>query len=94
VGARQGSQISTGRKGVAHGSAVLETLSMGSEMELSDFEEENALLKGQYLWQAVEIVIGGKSTGLEVRFICLLMSLGWILLKGSISTNLFDPMRH
>jgi hypothetical protein len=50
VGAQQGSQISTGRKGVAHGCAVLETLSMGSEIELSDFEEENAMLEGQYLW--------------------------------------------
>jgi len=25
---------------------------------------------------------------------CLLMSLGGIQLQGSVSTNLFDPMRH
>jgi hypothetical protein len=69
-------------------------LSEGLEIELSDFEAEDATLKGDYLWQVVEIVIGGVPTVLEVRFICLFMSLGRILLEGSVSTNLFDPMRH
>jgi len=64
------------------------------EVELSHFEAENATQKGDYLWQVVEIVIGGVPTVLEVRFMCLVMSLGRILLQGSVSTNLFDPMRH
>ena len=64
------------------------------EIELSDFEAENATLKGDYLRQEVEIVIGGVPTVLEVRFMCLFMSLGRILLHGSVSTNLFGPMRH
>jgi hypothetical protein len=64
------------------------------EIELSDFEAENATLKGDYLRQVVEIVIGGVPTVLEVRFMCLFISLGRILLQGSVSTNLLDPMRH
>jgi len=52
------------------------------------------MLKDDYLWQIVEIVIVGVPTILEVRFMCLFMSLGRILLQGSVSTNLFDPMRH
>jgi hypothetical protein len=64
------------------------------EIQLSDFEVENATLKGDYLQQVVEIVIGGVPTVLEVGFMCLFMSLGSILLEGSLSTNLFDPMRH
>jgi hypothetical protein len=43
-------------------------------------------------WQVVDIVIGCDPTSLEVCFMCLFMSLGKILLQGSISTNLFDPM--
>jgi hypothetical protein len=50
------------------------------EIELSNFEAENATLKGDYLWQVVEIVIGGVPTVLEVRFMCLFMSLSRILL--------------
>ena len=73
---------------------MLLMLSEGLEIELSDFEAENATLKGDYLWQVVEIVIGGVPTVLEVRFMCLFMSLGRILLLGSVSTNLFGPMRH
>jgi hypothetical protein len=64
------------------------------EIELSDLEPENATLKGDYLRQVVEIVIGGVPTILEIRFMCLFMSLGRILLQGSVSTNLFDPVRH
>jgi hypothetical protein len=64
------------------------------ETDLSDFEAEDATLKHVYLWQVVEIVTGGVPTGLEVRFMWLFMSLGGILLQGSISTNLLDPVRH
>jgi len=66
----------------------------GLEIELSDCEAENAMLKGDYLGQVGEIVIGGVPTVLEVRFMCLFLSLGRILLQGSTSTNLFNPMRH
>jgi hypothetical protein len=36
------------------------------EIELSYFEVENATLKGDYLWQVVEIVVAGVPTILEV----------------------------
>jgi len=91
---RGGSQISTGREDFAGGSAVLPMLSEGLEIELSDFEAENVTLRGDYLWQVVEIVIGGVPTVLEVRFMCLFKSLRRILLEGSVSTNLFSPMRY
>ena len=65
----------------------------GLEMELSDFEPENATLKRDYFRQVVDIVIGGVPTVHEVHFMCLFMSLGRILLQGSISTHQFDPMR-
>jgi len=94
LGAQGGSQISTGREDFAGGNAVLPTLSADLEIELSALEADNATLKGVYLRQVVEIVIGGVPTVLEVRFMCLFMSLGRILLQGSVSTNLFDPMRH
>jgi hypothetical protein len=89
-----GSQISTGREDFVCSSDVLPTLSEGWEIELSDFEAQHATLKGDYLWQVVDIVIGGVPTIIEVRFMCLFMALGRILLEGSMSTNLFDPMRH
>jgi hypothetical protein len=88
-----GSQISTGRENFAASSTVLPTLSEDLENELSDFKPENAMLKGDYLQQVVEIVIGGVPTVIEVCFMCLFMSLCRILLQGSVSTNLFDPMR-
>jgi len=69
-------------------------LTEGLGIELSDFEPEDAKLKGDYLWQVVEIAIGGVPTILEVRYMCLLMSLGRMLLQGSLSTNPFSPMRH
>jgi hypothetical protein len=75
-------------------SAVLPTLSEGLEIELSDCKAQDATLKGDYLWQEVEIVLGGVPTILEVRFMCWFMALGRILLEGSVSTNQFDPMRH
>jgi hypothetical protein len=64
------------------------------EIELSDFEVENATLTGDYLRHISEIVIGSIPTVLDVHFMCLFMSLIRILSQGSISTNLFDPMRH
>ena len=94
MGAQAGSQISTGREDFAGGSAVLPTLSKGLEIELSDFEAENETLKGDYLWQVVEIVIAGVPTVLEVGFMCLIMSLGRKPLQGSVSTNLFGLMGH
>jgi len=94
LGAQGGRQISTGREDFAGGSAVLPKLSEGLEIELSDCEAENATLKGDWLLQVVEIVIGGVPTVVEVRFMCLIKSLGRILLQGSVLTNLLDPMRH
>jgi hypothetical protein len=52
------------------------------------------MLKGDYLPQVVEIVIGGVPTVLEVRLMCFFMSIGSVLLQGTVSTNLIDPMRH
>jgi len=92
--AQGGSQISTGREDFAGGSAVVPTLSEGLETELSGFKTENATLKGDYLWQVVEIVIGGVPTVLEVGFMWFSMSLGRILLQGCVLTNQFGPMRH
>jgi hypothetical protein len=39
------------------GSAVLLMLSEGLEIELSDYEAEDATIKGDFLLQVVEIVI-------------------------------------
>jgi len=94
TGGLGGSLIKSGRQDFAGGSAGLLTLSEGLEIELSDFEAEDMMLKGDYWGQVVEIVIGGIPTVLEVRFVCLSMSVGRILLQGSVSTNLFGPMRH
>jgi len=63
-------------------------------IELSDFLAENAMLKGNYLWQVAQIMIGGVPTVLGIRSMCLFISLGRILLKGFVSTNQFDPMSH
>jgi hypothetical protein len=64
------------------------------EIELSGFEAENPMLKGEYLRQVVEIVIGGIPTVLESQCMFLIISLCRILLQGSVPTNLFDPVRH
>jgi hypothetical protein len=40
--------------------------SQGLKSELTDFEADNAMLKGDYWWQVVLIVIGGDPTVLEV----------------------------
>jgi hypothetical protein len=63
------------------------------EIELSDFGAEYATLTGDYLWQVVEIVIGGIPTVFQVGSM-FFMSLGRILLQGSVSTNMLRPMRH
>jgi hypothetical protein len=54
------------------------------EIELSDFEAENATLTGDYLWQVAEIVIGGTPTVLEIRYMCLFIPLCRILLQGAV----------
>jgi len=51
------------------------------------------MLKADYVWHVVEIVIGGVPTILEVNCMCLFLSLSMRLLQGSVSTNLFDRMR-
>jgi len=94
LGAQGGSRISTGREDFAGPRAVLSTLSDGLVIELSDFEAENAMLKGDYLRQVVEMEIGGVPTILGIRFMCLFMSHGRILLQGFVSMNLFKAVRH
>jgi len=90
--AQGGCKITTGREDWAGGSAVLRTLIEGLEIELCDFEAENATMKADSLLQVVEIVIGGVPTFHKVRFMLLFMSLSRILLQGSVSTNLFGPV--
>jgi hypothetical protein len=76
------------------GSAVLSTLSECMEIELSNFKPQDAMLKGDHLRQVVEIVIGGDPAVLEFRLIYCFMSLGRILLQGSVSINLVDQMKY
>ena len=64
------------------------------EILLSDFDAVDVTLNCDYLWQVVEIVIGGVKSVLEVRFMWLFMCVSRILLQGSVSTNIFNPMRH
>jgi hypothetical protein len=45
------------------------------EIERYDVGEENATLKGDYVWQVVAIGIGGIPTALEVGFLCLIMTI-------------------
>jgi len=78
----------------AGSSTVLPTLSEGLLIELSVFEAQDAMLKGDCLWQVVEIVIGGVPTVLEDCLTCLFMSLGRILFPGSVSMYQFGAMRH
>jgi hypothetical protein len=51
-------------------------------------------MNGDYLLQVIEIVIAWVPTILEVRIVCLFMTVGRILLQHSVSTNLFSPMSH
>jgi len=62
LGAQGGSQIRTGRDDFAGGGAVLPMQSEGLKIELTDFEEENATLNGDFLRHVVEIMIGGVPT--------------------------------
>ena len=66
----------------------------GLGIELPDMEVGNVMLKCDYLWQVVEIVIGGVPTVFEVHVMCFFMFLGRILLEASVSTNVFDRMRY
>ena len=91
---RGGARSAPRGKTFAGGSAGPPTLSEVFEIELSNFTAENVTQKGDDLWQVVDIVIGGVPTVLEVRFMCLFISLGRILLQGSVSTTLFSTMRH
>jgi hypothetical protein len=81
LGAQWGSQIITGWEDIADGSAALPMLSQGLKSVLSDSEGENVRLTGDYLWQVVEIVIGGVPTFLEVRFMYIVRSLHKIMLQ-------------
>jgi hypothetical protein len=51
-------------------------------------------MKGDSLWQVLEIGIEAVPTYLEVRFMCWTMSLSRLLLPGSVLTNVVGPMRH
>jgi hypothetical protein len=93
-GAQGGNQITTGREDFEGRNTVHLIRSEGLEIKHSDFDAEDGTLKGDNLWKVVEIIIGGVPTVIEDRIICLFMSVGTILLQGSISTNLFGPMRH
>jgi hypothetical protein len=64
------------------------------EIELSDFEAVDATLKGDFLWEVVEIVIGGVPRVLVVRCMYMLMSLGRLPFRGSVSSNMLGPKRH
>jgi len=66
LGAQGRCKFSTGRDHFGVGSAVLPMLRQGLEIELSDFEAENATLNGVYLRHVVEIVIRGVPTVLEI----------------------------
>jgi hypothetical protein len=90
---QEGCQISTGREDFAGSSAALSMLSEGWKMKLSEFKDQHAMRKGDYLWQGVVIVVGGVQTFLDVRCMCSCMTHGRILLQGSVSRNLFSTMR-
>jgi len=89
---QEGIQISTRREEFSGGSAVLPSLSKGFEIELSDLKAQNMTLKWDSLWEGVQIGIRGIPTVLEICVTCLFISLGGMLLQGSLSTNLFCPM--
>ena len=84
-GAQGDNQISDGRADFADGSPVLSTLFKGLGIELSHFQAENVTLQGDYLRQVVEILIGGGQRVFEICVMCLIRSLGKILLQSSVS---------
>jgi hypothetical protein len=62
------SQISTKMEDFAGCSAAFPILSNDLKIEHSDVETENAMLKGNCLWQVVDILIGGAPSVLAVCF--------------------------
>jgi hypothetical protein len=66
----------------------------GLEIEIPDSEAENTTRNSDFLRHEGDIVIEGIPALHEVRFMCMFISLGRILLQGSVSVNLFDPMPH
>ena len=83
LGAQGACQISARTEDFPGGSGVLPTLSKGLGIVLSDFEAENAPLKGDYFWQVVESVTGGVPTLLEIHVMCFFRSLSRLLFQGS-----------
>jgi len=63
-------------------------------IELSYLDAANTTLKGDYLQPVLDIVLGGFPTVREVRLLCLFIFLGLVLLQGSESTKLFNPIRQ
>jgi len=84
MGVQGGGEMITGREHIAGDSTVLLMLSDGLDIELPDFEAVNVTLKGDYLWQVVQIVIGGSPKVLEVCIMGTFMSLGRIQWQGSV----------
>jgi hypothetical protein len=80
--------------GVCRGQRCVPDTERGLDIELSELEAENTTVKRDYLRQEVEIVMRGVLIVHEVRFMCLFLYLGRILLNGYVSTNLFDLLRH
>ena len=69
-------------------------MTQGLLFEHCDFEAGKVMLTGDDLQEVVEIVIGGVPTVLEIHFMCMFRFLGRILLQPSVSTNLFNRVRH
>jgi len=92
--AQPGSQTRTGRENFEVCSTVLLMLSEGFQIGLADFKSGNAMFEGVQSWQNVESVIGGVPTLLDDRIMCLFMSLERKRWQGSVSMNLFTPMRY
>jgi hypothetical protein len=78
----------------AGGNAVLPVLHEGLEIVLSHFKAWNTTLRGDFLWQVVEIVIRGIPTVLDYHFVGMFMSLCRSHFEGSVSTNLSNQIRR
>jgi hypothetical protein len=75
-------------------SAVHSTLSEDLDIALSGFEADYVTLNSDFFRQVVEIVIESIQTVLEICVIWFFLTLGRILIQGSISTKLFAPLKH
>jgi hypothetical protein len=64
------------------------------EIQLPDFKAEHATLKWDYLRPVGEVGSGGVPTILDVHVKGWFLSLGRISLQNSVSTNVFDRIRH